>query len=581
MEQDPAHGAPSARPRLAALAALLLGALLLIVALAPQGASGEQAGSKLRRLQAGLLDAGSSHTCALLAGGRVRCWGSGDEGRLGYGNTNKIGDDETPGSVGPVNLGRKAVAITAGTNHTCALLAGGRVRCWGYNFEGRLGYGNTDEIGDDETPGSVGPVKLGRRAVAISAGGSHTCALLEGGVVRCWGQGFYGQLGYGNKNDIGDDETPGSVGQVDLGGKAVAISAGTTHTCALLVGGKVRCWGYGGDGRLGYANKKNIGDDETPGSVGPVKLGGKAVAISAGESHTCALLKNGRVRCWGYGGTGGLGYANTNSIGDDETPASVGLVNLGRKAVAISVGSHTCALLEGGRVRCWGAGTYGRLGYGNTNSIGDNETPGSVGPVDLGPGRRAVAISAGSFHTCSLLKGGAVRCWGAGFSGQLGYGNTNSIGDNETPGGFGPVHLGGKLSGAVGDLSLRAGAGRARARVGQRLVLAVKLRNSGPDRAPGVVVRLRLPRKLKLLSARPGKGTYNRRRRNWRIGRVAAGGAPRLTLVVAVRRNGRIAGSASVKHSGVPDPDSKPGRGTAAEDDFARFRIRARSKKGL
>jgi hypothetical protein len=94
------------------------------------------------------------------------------------------------------------------------------VRCWGFGFYGQLGYGNTDSIGDTETPGSVGPVFLGagRRAVAISAGESHTCALLDTGVVRCWGLGGEGELGYANTSTIGDGETPGSVGPVDLAG---------------------------------------------------------------------------------------------------------------------------------------------------------------------------------------------------------------------------------------------------------------------------------------------------------------------------------------------------------------------------
>ena len=150
----------------------------------------------------------------------------------------------------------------------------------------------------------------------------------------------------------------------------------------------MRCWGYGGDGELGYGNTNDIGDNETPGSVGPVDLGPgrSAVAISAGYSHTCAILDNGTVRCWGDDLNGELGYGNTATIGDDETPGSVGPVNLGagRTGAAISAGeAHTCATLDDGTVRCWGAGGLGRLGYGNTNTIGDNETPGSVGPVDL------------------------------------------------------------------------------------------------------------------------------------------------------------------------------------------------------
>ncbi len=344
------------------------------------------------------ITAGYDHTCARLDDGTVRCWGSASSGQLGYGNTDKIGDNETPGSVGPVNLGagRTATAITTGANHTCALLDNGTVRCWGPSLEGQLGYGNTDTIGDNETPAAVGPVNLGagRTATAITTGGAHTCALLDDASVRCWGFGGNGQLGYGNTADIGDNETPASVGPVNLGAgrTATAISAGDIHTCALLDDGTVRCWGYGMFGALGYGNTADIGDNETPGSVGPVNLGAgrTATAVTAGSTHTCALLDNGTVRCWGNGGNGRLGYGNTDTIGDNETPGSVGPVNLGggRTAAAVTAGgAHTCALLDNGTVRCWGNGFSGQLGYGNTDTIGDNETPATAGPVDLGAGR--------------------------------------------------------------------------------------------------------------------------------------------------------------------------------------------------
>ena len=427
------------------------------VLLGAPAASSEQAASKAKRLPAGFLDAGFAHTCAILNTGAVRCWGSGLNGRLGYGNTDNVGDGETPGTVGPVSLGagRRALAISAGVGHTCAILDTGAVRCWGYGGNGRLGYGNVNWIGDNETPGSVGPVVLGagRRAVAISAGSAHTCAILDTGAVRCWGVGLSGRLGYGNVNDVGDNEAPGSVSPVFLGPgrRALAISAGTSHTCAILDTGAVRCWGSGSDGRLGYANTDTIGDNETPGSVGPVFLGAgrRAVAISAGANHTCAILDTGAVRCWGIGSSGQLGYGNTNNVGDNEAPGSVSPVDLGagRRAVAISGETeHTCALLDTGAVRCWGYGGQGRLGYGNTVTIGDNETPGGFGPVDLGAGRSAVAISAGDVHTCALLDTGALRCWGNGFDGQLGYANTNTIGDNETPGSVGPVDLAGLVA---------------------------------------------------------------------------------------------------------------------------------------
>lgn len=442
------------------LGGLALAALILALAgpaLAPDGASAEQAGSKINRRASGFVAAGARFSCARLDTGQVRCWGIGDYGALGYGNRQDIGDNETPASVGPVNLGpgRTARAIAAGFYHACAILDQGQVRCWGLGDNGALGYGNTEWVGDDETPASVGPVDLGagRTAAAITGTGRHTCALLDNGRVRCWGLNNVGQLGYGNTRTIGDGETPGSVGPVNLGAgrEAVAIAGGGYHTCAILDNGKVRCWGEGRQGQLGYGNKRDIGDNEAPASVRPVKLGKgrKAVAISAGFRNSCAILDNGKVRCWGLGTSGQLGYGNKQKVGDDEAPASVGPVKLGarRKAIAISTwGRHTCAVLNNRTVRCWGTGKYGQLGYGNTRNIGDDENPGSVGPVKLGRGRKAVAIQGGGRHTFVLLDNGRVRSWGLASNGQLGYANTRNIGDNERPSSAGPVNLGAEVA---------------------------------------------------------------------------------------------------------------------------------------
>ncbi|MDQ3647382.1 MAG: hypothetical protein M3433_02125 [Actinomycetota bacterium] len=441
------------RLHLQARASALFGLILVAFAL-PVGAGAEQA-SQPPEPAAAQLDAGRNHSCAVLAGAGVRCWGFGVDGQLGYGNTATIGDDETPGAAGPVDLGsgRTAASISAGSFHTCAGLDDGNVRCWGFGANGRLGHQSPSNVGDDETPASVPPVDLGsgRTALAVSAGGAHSCALLNGGDVRCWGYGEYGALGYGGEvndpaqpatPDIGDDEAPGSVGPVDFGSDrtAVAITAGGRHTCALLDDGTVRCFGWAFNGQLGYGNVDNASD---PSTVGPVKLGDgrTAVAISAGLIHTCALLDDGNVRCWGARFEGRLGLGNEISIGDDETPDTVAPVNLGgRRAVAISAGDrHTCALLEGGDVRCWGAAFAGQLGYGDTTNIGDDETPASAGPVDLGLGRTARALSAGGQHTCVRLDDAGLSCWGFGGNGRLGYCNTRNVGDDEPPGAVGPV----------------------------------------------------------------------------------------------------------------------------------------------
>jgi alpha-tubulin suppressor-like RCC1 family protein len=355
---------------------------------------------------------------------------------LGYGNTNNIGDDETPASAGDVNVGGTVVQLSVGDEHTCAVLDTGNVRCWGNGGNAELGYGNLNFIGDNETPASAGNVNIGGTVTQISGGGNHTCALLNTGNVRCWGSGNAGQLGYGNIFKIGDNETPASAGNVNVGGIVVQISAGESHTCALLNTGNVRCWGA--NFALGYGNTNNIGDNETPASAGNVNVGGTVTQISTGEQHTCALLNTGNVRCWGIGTVGQLGYGNINNIGDNETPASAGDVNVGGTVTQLSVGDfHNCVLLDTGNVRCWGANFSGELGYGNTNNVGVSETPASAGDINVGG--IVVQISAGESHTCALLNTGNIRCWGIGTAGRLGYGNQNNIGDNETPDSAGDV----------------------------------------------------------------------------------------------------------------------------------------------
>ena len=388
------------------------------------------------------VSAGLQHTCALLANGKVRCWGANDSGQLGYGNRKTVGYEEFPASAGDVNVGGDVIQISAGAFHTCALLGTGNVRCWGLGTAGQLGYGRVETIGDDEVPASAGDVNVGARVVQIGAGESHTCALLTTRQVRCWGASTF--TGHATTQFIGDDESPASARDVNVGGSAIQIAAGGRHSCALLDTGKVRCWGMGTDGMLGYGNTNTIGDDESPASAGDVDVGGRVVQISVdvgrglyNGGHTCALLDAGSVRCWGSGSYGILGYGNTQAIGDNESPSSAGDVDVGGAVKEIAVGTdRTCALLTHGGVRCWGyggdaSGYVGVLGYGNTESIGDNEPPSAAGDVDVGG--VAAHISAGASHTCALLTNGRVRCWGVNRSAQLGYVNLENLGDDEAP----------------------------------------------------------------------------------------------------------------------------------------------------
>lgn len=332
------------------------------------------------------VGAGYGTTCALLEDGKIRCWGGNMDGQLGQGHTWNIGDDEVPSSIPAVNFGGTTVVTQIAVNggHICALLSVGNARCWGRNDHGQLGYGNTESIGDDDVPLTVGTIQAGGTVTQIAGGFDHTCALFEGGSVKCWGANSSGQLGYSTTSDRGDTQTPQSWGTVNIGGQVIQIDAGAAHTCALLQGGTVRCWGSNASGQLGYGNTDDIGDDEHPYQAGDVSVGGTVTQVAVGGSHTCALLSGGAVRCWGSDSYGQLGSGTGEAIGDTELPSSVAPVSVGGKAIQIAAGgSHTCALLEDHTVRCWGINFDGTLGYGHTDLIGDDEVPSSVDPVVL------------------------------------------------------------------------------------------------------------------------------------------------------------------------------------------------------
>jgi alpha-tubulin suppressor-like RCC1 family protein len=301
------------------------------------------------------------------------------------------------------------VSVAAGSQHSCALLATGSVRCWGANFSGQLGNGTTTR--------SLVPVFVSglARAVAVVAGASHTCALLSEGAVRCWGSGQFGQLGDGTSSPGGITRpTPVAVlGLIN----AVAIVAGANYTCALRVDGTARCWGDNGAGGLG--------DGSTEQQTIPTPVVGLtgAVALTAavGGGHTCALLADGSARCWGQNGDGQLGDGTTT---DRPLPGAVAGVT---GAVGISAGtSHTCALVASGGARCWGNNGSGQLGDGTTTDrlTATVVTARVVNLVQSFGGTAKVTLGQG--HSCTLQATGAVACWGSNGQGQLGDGTTVS-----------------------------------------------------------------------------------------------------------------------------------------------------------
>jgi alpha-tubulin suppressor-like RCC1 family protein len=242
--------------------------------------------------------------------GGVRCWGSNERGQLGDGTT---ADRSRPP---PSDVLTGAIAVSAGGTHTCALMTGGGVRCWGGNVFGQLGDGTeSDRPVPPESDVLVG-------AKQISTGDLHTCALLEDAGVRCWGHNINGELGIGSYDPVLDPRGR------DVQTNAAAVAAGFNFTCALARDGGVRCWGYNGRGQIGDDTDLEV--DRLEPADAAVLTG--AGAITVGISHTCALMKESRgVRCWGHNGSGQLGNGMPPEPDHSTRPPAADLSGLGQR----------------------------------------------------------------------------------------------------------------------------------------------------------------------------------------------------------------------------------------------------------
>ena len=309
--------------------------------------------------------------------------------------------NESP--INATNNYRQA-SISAGGSHACALMETGGVKCWGahQNAHGQLGDGT---FVASTTPVQVQGLTSGVKAV--TAGAAHTCALLETGGVKCWGANSGGQLGDGTTTD---QTSPVQVQGLTSGVKAV--TAGGTHTCALLETGGVKCWGYrGAFGVLGAGATVDRWLEPTQ----VVGLENGVTAISASTYHTCALMETGGVKCWGRNVEGQLG--NGFTVGNTLVQVS----GLTSGVAAIDLGySHSCALMIDGTMKCWGYNSFGQTGNGNTaNQLSPVSVIGLTGVV--------LSLSLQAQSTCALIAGGSVECWGVnGWTGGLGDGTTTN-----------------------------------------------------------------------------------------------------------------------------------------------------------
>jgi alpha-tubulin suppressor-like RCC1 family protein len=343
------------------------------------------------------IGAGLDFSCAITSAGAVKCWGRNDRGQLGLGDTftRGVGPFQMGSLLPVVDLGqdRRAISLAVGWYHACALLDDATVKCWGQNDAGQLGQGDTQNRGVNagQMGKALAPIALangGRKVVSVAAGGYHNCALFDDGGVQCWGANAQGQLGLGDRNHRGD--TAGELGdalprtELGKGRRAVAIAAGNFHTCAILDDGALKCWGSGADGQLGLGNKADRGDaaGEMGDALPAVALEGKAVAVAAGGFHTCAVVTGGHLKCWGHNDGAQQGNGDTTKRGDDPGEMGSALptvhVGAGRTVKAVTaLYDHSCALLDDDSVKCWGRNEGGQLGLGDTATRG--ATPASMG----------------------------------------------------------------------------------------------------------------------------------------------------------------------------------------------------------
>lgn len=424
-----------------------------------------------------------------------------------------LGDDGD--ATTPVKYTAKSVAT--GGKHSCAILNTGdvtdAVKCWGLNTSGQLGQNNIrnhgsadsgtgDPVkcrGDDTTTGLTGadaacsvedlePIVFSDsdyKAKAITAGAEHTCMIIkddvsrtpnDDGKVLCWGNNRYGQLGQDDTDNHGsgeddtddvDDIDPISLGSSN--GKVKIIVAGDYHNCVILQDDQVMCWGLNASGQLGLGSTENKGDEEDEmQALSRINLGAGRTAkdIVAGKSHTCVLLDNDTVKCWGLNTSGQLGKNDTSNFGDrsGDTIAGLSTIDLGSnyKAKAVSAGGdHTCVTLNNDQIKCFGENESGQLGQddmhdhgsgkrqtddvdeldsivlGCGSSQGENdgstEDDGTTCSTDHLP-FKSEWVAVGGQHTCALLTTShsnsldqnALKCWGNNMYGQLGSIDTES-----------------------------------------------------------------------------------------------------------------------------------------------------------
>ena len=361
------------------------------------------AGGDACSLKATQIASGSSDTCVLLVDGSVRCWGDGQAGQLGDGSQET---SATPVTVKPIQNSNGGIReLTLGMSFACAVVALGRGSCWGAGDLGQLGAGN---LNPSSTPVPIANINGGDPLLSIGAGRYHACGLFSSGSVRCWGANFDGQLG--------DATTTSQVSPVLIAAApdptTIQVVSGDAHTC-ILSGQQapglqtVRCWGDNSSLQLGVNGLTRSSSPVTLPSA--IATNSNIVDLAAGANHTCALNEDGTLLCWGDNSQGQLGVPQPTQSAQPRQVLGLPTPEL---PIAISAGEHhSCALMSNQTVVCWGNGMASGSMSANTPAVRIAGLSGDNVPT---------AIAAGKTHTCALMLDGSARCWGSNNDGALG-----------------------------------------------------------------------------------------------------------------------------------------------------------------
>lgn len=366
---------------------------------------------------------GDYYNVTLKPDGTVWSWGYNASGRLGDGTaTNRKTPVQVKGAGGSGALS-DVVSISTGESHTIVLKSDGTVWSWGINFDGRLGDSTT--INRNAPVQVMGPTGMLTDVTAVSAGTNHSVALKSDGTVWSWGSNTYGRLGDGTTTTRNTPVQVKGNGGTGFLTNIVAVSAGGQHTLALSSDGTLWAWGYNYNGQLGDGTTVNRSTPVQVKAEDGIGNLSNVAEMSAGNSHSLVLKRDGTVRSWGSNSSGRLGNGTTASSSIPVQVKGIGGTGVLSHIISVSAGnSHSTALKSDGTAVGWGYNYYGSLGDGTTTT---RTTPVQVrNAAGTAIMTGVVAIQSGNYHTAAITSEGKIWTWGYNYYGQLGEGTTSN-----------------------------------------------------------------------------------------------------------------------------------------------------------